>query len=394
MGTISDHARNRLAVLKAIRRHGPVARSQLPQLCGLSTGLISQLVAEQLERGLLKEQREAGGRPGRPRTLLQTSGRGGIVAFASLAGLGDIRIVFVDLLGEVVHEEVRKLGLAPTLADFAERAAHAIDDAITAAPLPRSTIDRVGIVLPAQVSRDTGSIHYMTMYRADEPVPFAEPISRHLGLRVTLDTDVTAIARGQHWFGAALDLDNFTLVIVDHSITAASYRDGLPATGAFGLNSEFGHVKVAGGDQARPCYCGASGCLAAHASMYGLLEEAGMLADLPFPPLDGIDELFETFLDRAEQDAPGYREALVRSGRTIGTALGNFVNASGPGAMLVAFRSPRFLSAIEQPLRAAFDEAVFPGMRNLADLRIMIADGDWRWQGAAALALEQAYLDG
>lgn len=393
MTRVSDHARNRLAVLKAVRRHGPVARTQLPALCGLSSGLVSQLVAEQVERGLIHEQRETGGRPGRPRTLLQTSGGGAIVAVASISGLGEIVIVFVDLLGQALHQTVRRASLAASLPELADILAEAIDDAIETSPFPRSAIDRVGIILPALVSRESGSVHFMTMYPVDEPVPFAGPISQRLGLSVTLENEATAMARGQHWFGAALDLDTFTLVSVGYSISAAAYRDGLPWTGARGLNSEIGHVKVGDPEaDARPCYCGGAGCLATHASMYGLLEHAGMLAGMPFPPIAGLGALFESFLDRAEAGEPGYAQALRRAGMLLGATLGNYVNIAGPGAVLVAFDSQRYLAAVEEPLRAAYDKALFPGMQEVSDLHTMVADRDWRWHGAAALALEQAYL--
>ena len=68
---ITDHALNRLNVLKAIRRWGPVARTELAMKTGLSSGSITQLTAELLGRELIIEAKETAKRNGRPRTFLE-----------------------------------------------------------------------------------------------------------------------------------------------------------------------------------------------------------------------------------------------------------------------------------------------------------------------------------
>ena len=49
----TNQALNRLRVLKAIRRDGPISRSQLPLLTDLSAGMITQLTGELLQGGLI-----------------------------------------------------------------------------------------------------------------------------------------------------------------------------------------------------------------------------------------------------------------------------------------------------------------------------------------------------
>lgn len=44
-----------LAVLKAVRRHGPVSRSELPALTGLAAGTITKMTADLVARRIVRE---------------------------------------------------------------------------------------------------------------------------------------------------------------------------------------------------------------------------------------------------------------------------------------------------------------------------------------------------
>ena len=87
---------NRLAVLKAIRTHGPVSRSDLPKMTGLSAGAVSQITAEFLSRGFISETKEKTTRSGRPRVFLKISGEGPIVVGARMTSRDTLTTTFVD----------------------------------------------------------------------------------------------------------------------------------------------------------------------------------------------------------------------------------------------------------------------------------------------------------
>ena len=103
---INDQTLNRLAVLKAIRQHGPIARSDLPRLTELSAGTITQLTAELLRRGLILERKDSTKRNGRPRTFLEIARNGAVVVGASIEGQGLLTTAFVDLMGNLLFAPV------------------------------------------------------------------------------------------------------------------------------------------------------------------------------------------------------------------------------------------------------------------------------------------------
>ena len=58
---ISDQAYNRHKVLKTVRGHGPISRIELTGLTGLSGATITEVTADLLQRGLIREERAGDG---------------------------------------------------------------------------------------------------------------------------------------------------------------------------------------------------------------------------------------------------------------------------------------------------------------------------------------------
>lgn len=389
---ISDQNLNRLNVLKAIRRWGPVSRTELPTLTGLSGGTITQLTADLLKRQIILEKKGDSEKAGRPRAFLSINGEGAIVVGASIEGDNVLDASFVDLGGRQCHSSRTRYDHPATIEELAEGIATALSEAIAQSPFSVEQISRVGVAIPGIVDSRNGIVHYVTSL-APEPAPLAQIVSAHVGLPVTIENDGSSRARAEHWFGEAMDLESFTLVHVGYAIGSAEYWGGLPKLGANGLNSELGHVKTDFNADARLCVCGGRGCLQMYGSMFGLLQKADMLADAPFPPVESIDARFEQFLDRAEAGDPQARGLIAEAVLHIGVALANHINASDPGHLLVSILNARFLALVEQPLREVLAERTIPAVLASTNVRIFVAASDWRYTGTAALALEQLYLD-
>jgi predicted NBD/HSP70 family sugar kinase len=389
---VSDQTLNRLSVLKAIRRHGPVSRTELPGLTGLSGGTITQLTGDLLARGLVLETRSTDKRPGRPRIDLSINAGAGIVIGVSIAGPGLVAVRFVDLLGESLFAYDGRMQPARTLEQFVETIADCIMAAISASPFDPSELTRIGVSCPGLVDAERGTLHFVTTFGGG-PIPAAAMISERTGLPVSIENDLACIARALHWFGPAAALDTFTLLQVGHAVATAEYADGLPRSGANCLNSEFGHVKTAFGAAARPCFCGASGCMTAYTSIYGILQRANLLDDLNFPSLGKMSERFDDFLYRAEQDDPQARTLLREGAEHLGIGVANLLTASDPGHVLISVSSQRFIRQLEPRFWEVLRECAFPGVLAASDVRFIVAsDSTWRRGGMAALALEQTYL--
>jgi len=387
---LSEQKRARLAVLKAIRHDGPVARGQLPRKTGLSAGTITSVTAQFVASGLVVEQREEVSGRGRPRVNLSINADGAIVVGATILGIGTLAVSFVDLAGSLLHSAEVRLEPANSLPDMAQALADALAEAIAASPFAAPRISRIGLALPAMVNPSAGTVLYMATMPA-EPTPFAAPLAKALGIPVTIENDMVVMARAEHWFGRAQALDSFTLINFSFALGSARYVDGLPWSGANGLATEIGHTKLDAAPDARPCFCGGRGCVSAYSSIYGLLAAAGRLEGLAFPPVKGLDQRFGEFLDQAEAGDAVVLAHLHQSATFLALALANHVNASDPGTIVV-LTPARLRAMIAERFDAVFAASVLPGIG--AATRIIFAepDPDWRWKGTAALALEQTFL--
>ena len=83
---------------------------------------------------------------------------------------------------------------------------------------------------------------------------------------------------------------------------------------------------------------------------------------------------------------------LTVAGTYLGRVIGNHINATAPRDILILFQDSAFLAAVEQPLLRAVEANVMSGLRKSCAITLAPTDTDWRWKGAAALALEQIYL--
>lgn len=388
----SSQTLKRLAVLKAIRRHGPISRTELPRLTGLSGGSITQFTADLAKRGLLSERRENSRAMGRPRVQLAIEATAGLVVGAKLSSrMGYLEVTFVNLSGRELFARAIALQQSHDLAGFGEAIAAAILQAVAMSPFNLDAITRVSIALPAIVDARRGIVHSMTTF---PPVPFglAELLSQRLQAPITIENDLSCMARAEHWLGRAQELATFTFIRVGHSVDLAEYRDGLPKVGQSGLNSEIGHIKMGSASPMRSCFCGGEGCLNTFSSMFGVLSRTELTEEIPPTHLEDVDAKFHMVLDRVERDDENARVLLDEAADYLAVAVSNYIVTTNPGVILVALESHRFLRAIEARFLAALSRNTLAVMLEATRIEMIVADPNWWRMGTAALALEQTYL--
>src|ERR1043166_7964197 len=109
----------RLMIMKAIRRHGPISRTELTGLTGFASATVTDITAELLSSNLIVELKDEKKRRGRPRVQLQINPAGAVVIAVNLTGRSVIEIAVVDLCGERLEGLVLTLRERRTLEHFA-----------------------------------------------------------------------------------------------------------------------------------------------------------------------------------------------------------------------------------------------------------------------------------
>ncbi len=153
-----------------------------------------------------------------------------------------------------------------------------------------------------------------------------DELKARTGLRVAVDNDVHAHARGELWLGAARSHDTVLFVAVGTGIGASLVIDGRVYHGSRGVAGHLGHLPATdGGD--RPCSCGGSGHVEAVASGPAMARTYAEHANAALT----VTEMSQ----RADQGDEVAASIIADAGASVGRAIGGAVNVVDPEIVVV-----------------------------------------------------------
>jgi predicted NBD/HSP70 family sugar kinase len=260
------------AVLRAVLDRGPVARSTVGQVTGLSAAAVSRQLAELADLGLVRDRplRATRSVVGRPHVPVDVDTRRHLVAGIHVAVL-HATLVLMDLRGRVLVEErvPHPVGLpaADVLAELAARmVAFLAEHAGGRRPLG------VGVATGGWV--DPGRRAVVRHPRLGwHDVPVGAVLEQALGLPVRVENHARALARAEQLIGHERGRARTSLVhlFVGNVVDAAIATCGTVHQGPGAAAADVSHLPV-GGDT--PCPCGRTGCFEATVTERTLVRRA------------------------------------------------------------------------------------------------------------------------
>ncbi|MFD7977365.1 ROK family protein [Streptomyces sp. NPDC059071] len=335
---------NAATVLRTVREHGPLARSAIARLSGLSPAAVSRQATDLLRHGLLRElpERAETGGPGRPQIPvdLHLGTAGGPVAGGVHLGVHASTLGLVDLRGGVVaRHSVQHDGADPRVlpATVARELRAFLDEHLGDRPLLG-----IGAALGGWVDPEHGRVvrhDALGWYHR----PLAAELARGLGgPTVRVDNHARAVAQSEILFGRPEARRSLVHLFVGNVVDAALGIAGVVHQGPGSAAGEVAHLPVP--DSTAPCTCGRSGCLAATASNRALGETAYRRGIVPDP---------DAFLV-VDAAAAGDRRAdrlLRERARAVGRAVALLLDVLNPDLVVVtelaSLLDPRYLEEIQ-----------------------------------------------
>ncbi len=128
----------------------------------------------------------------------------------------------------------------------------------------------VGVSTTTPFDLNAGSVspHLVPAWQAFPLRTYLEDLT---DLPVVIDSAAAALAEGERWLGAAVDIDSSLTLMVDATVESACIVAGRRLRGAQGNAGSIAHAVVE--PAGAPCWCGGIGCLAARASATDLERE-------------------------------------------------------------------------------------------------------------------------
>nr|WP_240981839.1 MULTISPECIES: ROK family transcriptional regulator [unclassified Streptomyces] len=273
---------NRTAVLRRLYFDGPMSRLTLGPATGLSSGSVSNVVAELVAEGLVEEAGSVDSAGGRPRTLLRITPGSGCMIGVDI-GETRVRIELFDLaLTELARTERPLATSGPRTGRYEVGVvvAHLRDgiaEVLRAAEVPAERLLGVGIGVPGIVEHtetDGAVVHGQTIGWDAVPLErlLREAVDLPPEVPYRIDNGAKTLGQAEMWFGAGRGARSAAVVLFGSGVGACVLTDPLGP----GRALEWGHLTVR--VRGRRCRCGAQGCLEAYAGAEALLErwrEAG-----------------------------------------------------------------------------------------------------------------------
>ncbi|MFE5917732.1 ROK family protein [Streptomyces sp. NPDC002285] len=337
--TVRDLRRgNRTAVLQRLYFDGPLSRFELGPATGLSSGSVSNVVAELIADGLVEEAGSVDSDGGRPRILLRVAPGSGHMIGVDV-GETRVRIGLFDLtLTELARAERPLAQQGYEVEGIVGHVRDGITEVLSGAGVGPERLLGVGIGVPGIVERTPqlgAVVHGQTI--GWDAVPLEQRLREGSQLPDSvpyfIDNGARTLGQAEMWFGGGRGARNAVVVLFGSGVGACLVTPEVE----HGRAVEWGHLTVR--VRGRRCRCGALGCLEAYAGAESLLarwrEEGGSLPE-------GADEetalaalLAGAYPSEGGTADPVALAVLEETAEYLGAGLSDLINLFQPERILI-----------------------------------------------------------
>jgi N-acetylglucosamine repressor len=324
---------NRQIVLNLVREYQPISRADLARRMEVARGIVTPLVNELIEQGLLVEGATGTSARGRKPTLLHVRSHDRLTVGVDVR-LSETQIMLSDFSGRTLATELlatpaRPEQLVQALAVRIRRLvdAHAAD----------GECQGVGLVVPGMVDRSTGRlVNAPTLGWRD--VDLRGALEKAIELPVHVERDAVACALAQMWMGQGVvdGQDSFAYVTFSDGVGAGLVVGGHVVRGHRDAAGEFGHIPLALDGPA--CLCGSRGCWEAYTSNTAVVAHylgRELVTRESYAEVRRSRLTVADIISRARAGDAAARASLEVTGRYMGLGLAAIVNALNPARIVV-----------------------------------------------------------
>jgi predicted NBD/HSP70 family sugar kinase len=329
------------SVLRALLDHGPVARSTIARLTGLSPASVTGHSAELAKLGLVRELPEVAGPKviGRPHVPVDVATDQFLVGGIHIA-VPHVTVALMDLRGRIVAQCQIPHGDADS-STILRRAASRLRTLLDADG--RESLG-VGVATGGWVDKDSGTIVEHPLLDWHD-VRAREILTEATGSPVRVDAHSRALVNAERLFGQARTRASVLHLFIGNVVDAAFATGEIVHHGPRSAAGAIAHLPVPGSTE--PCACGRQGCLQATVSEQTLARNAhelGLIAEPSFPDLFTI----------ARAGEPLALELFLDRSRVVGQAAALLIDVLNPEVTVLVgqgFELPGCLSTVRDEVR-------------------------------------------
>lgn len=248
---------NATLVLQAVRDQGPLSRSDLAKLTGLSKPTVNAIISNLCTQGYIREIERPSikqERPGPRATSLSFAADVGHVLGLDL-GASRLAVMVTDLAGHPVAYEQKQLDSPGYMAN-PEQFMGAIEElvcaALSSAHLTRDHLWAVAAGVPGFIDQESGILKLAPAFASWSDVPFRQLLVSHFGCPVFIENEVQLSILAEQRWGEAKDVQNAVYLHLGSGIGMGLLIRGEIFRGADGFAGEVGFMDIPDPEDATP----------------------------------------------------------------------------------------------------------------------------------------------
>ena len=368
---------NRHLVLEALRFAGQAPRVELGRRTGLSLATITSITTQLLNEHLLMEAEDHGrqvSKRGRPSVDLRLNAAATKV-LALKVSIDRFELVLADYAGTRLAQTAKTVPTFHLAAEAAaQEASRFVAEFLAANNVQPSAVRIMGIAVQGAADTVSGHLRWSPAFKNID-IPFAEPISRQIGIRCIISNDANMIAEGLMAREQYKYKGTAAVMFMGYGVGMGLVIDGKPYHGATGAAAEFGHMNHI--PYGALCRCGRAGCLEAYASDYGILRHAeGRPDNLPPSPSAVDPEVMQALESAARNGDMRALSAHQKAGEAIGFGLARMIALLNPDRIVISGPGLRAFDLVQPAILQALDDGVVGALRQNISIESLPMDHD------------------
>ncbi|MBL7130066.1 MAG: ROK family transcriptional regulator [Candidatus Omnitrophica bacterium] len=214
---LSDRARKNLSILDAIRRSGPISKTEISSFIGVNVVTVSNYVEEFLRQKLIFEKELDISKGGRRPVLLDLNTDSGYAIGVGLNLLSNIAVL-IDMKGKLILK-IKRDRPQDNAADIVESILKLIKDLLLQATDYKDKIKGIGVAIAGIVDNNRETVRWPERIDKDNDtyslitLPLKDIIEKEFNYPVRVDNDATMACFGEQWLSREVEVKNILYML-------------------------------------------------------------------------------------------------------------------------------------------------------------------------------------
>ncbi|MBU4375905.1 MAG: ROK family protein [Candidatus Omnitrophica bacterium] len=360
---LGDKEKKNLLILDAIRKKGPIGRTEISKLTGFNIVTVSNYIDHYIKEGLVSEGGYDTSSGGRKPMLVDLNYKS-----AHVIGVGfdmlDMVGVVTDLRSNILYQ-LRKKRPAETGKALLSNLIEMVEEILNKSALDRKSIKGIGLAVAGIIDKDNMSIRWPGVLGTPDVIVSAsllDALERRFGIPVVVENDADCAAFGEQWL--ALDPELKNVIYMYSGVSCGIMINGQIYRGASGCAGELGILSPRNLDK------------------YDWRRESRGLGrwNMELSTLDNIKEIYEkhgdskifklaggapdkvtfsSIVEAAHSKDETAIQLLNKAGKDLGRKVAFLVNLLNPQVVVIGGGVERAGSFLFDPLKDAVKEWAF-----------------------------------